>query len=166
MSIIDFPLNPTTSTVYTFGSRSWVYNGRAWQSISTFVGYTGSQGEGGPIGYTGSAAPGSINLYQGGALTVVDGVSRWYAPYNLTVVKIKARVISAADRDIILVVKKNNVSTVTITIPSAAYQSTDYTTPLSLLADDFLTVSVTQIGTGAGTGGELYVQFNYTYVSS
>jgi hypothetical protein len=50
MSIIDFPLNPTTSTVYTFGSRSWLYNGRAWQSISTFVGYTGSQG----AGFTGS----------------------------------------------------------------------------------------------------------------
>jgi hypothetical protein len=130
------------------------------------VGYTGSQGEGGPIGYTGSAAPGSINLYQASVLTVIEGVSRWYAPYNLTVVKIKARVVSTADQDIFLVVKKNNVSTATITIPSSEYQSNDYTTPLSLSADDYLTVSVTQIGTAASPGAELYVQFNYTYVSS
>ena len=50
MTTVNFPTDPTTNEVYTFGGRSWQWNGRAWQSVSTFTGYTGS------VGYTGSAA--------------------------------------------------------------------------------------------------------------
>ncbi len=50
MTTVNFPADPLTNDVYTFGGRSWQWNGRAWQSVSTFTGYTGSQG------YTGSAA--------------------------------------------------------------------------------------------------------------
>ena len=53
MTTVSFPVNPITNEVYTFGGRSWQWNGRAWQSVTTFTGYTGSAGAN---GYTGSAA--------------------------------------------------------------------------------------------------------------
>jgi len=53
MTTVNFPADPITNEVYTFGGRSWQWNGRAWQSVSTFTGYTGSAGTN---GYTGSAA--------------------------------------------------------------------------------------------------------------
>lgn len=54
MTTVNFPSNPTTNQVYTFGSRKWIWNGRAWQASSVTTGYTGSQGAAGDLGYTGS----------------------------------------------------------------------------------------------------------------
>ena len=50
---VNFPDPPlTTGQVYTVGSRSWTWNGKAWQATSATIGYTGSQST--IIGYTGS----------------------------------------------------------------------------------------------------------------
>jgi hypothetical protein len=57
MSSINFPLNPTLNQTYSFADRSWIWNGRAWRTVNTFVGFTGSQGVPGEfagLGYTGS----------------------------------------------------------------------------------------------------------------
>jgi len=57
MSSINFPSNPTLNQTYSFADRSWIWNGRAWRTINTFVGFTGSQGipgEFAALGYTGS----------------------------------------------------------------------------------------------------------------
>lgn len=72
MAYIDFPTSPTNGEVYSFGGRSWIFNGKAWQLITVVpqgaVGYTGSRGETGyvgsasivpgPLGYTGSRGAG------------------------------------------------------------------------------------------------------------
>jgi hypothetical protein len=70
MTSINFPLNPTEGQIYEFSDRSWVWNGRSWRSISTFVGFTGSQGipgEFAAIGFTGSAgftgSSGGVNQF-------------------------------------------------------------------------------------------------------
>lgn len=63
MAIINFPSNASTGTIYTFEGRSWIWNGRAWQTKSTFVGYTGSQGDVGFVGSTGyTGSQGDIEL--------------------------------------------------------------------------------------------------------
>ena len=57
MSSINFPSNPALNQTYSFADRSWVWNGRAWRTVNTFVGFTGSQGVPGEfagLGYTGS----------------------------------------------------------------------------------------------------------------
>jgi hypothetical protein len=57
MSSINFPLNPTLNQTYSFADRSWIWNGRAWRTVNTFVGFTGSQGIPGEfagVGFTGS----------------------------------------------------------------------------------------------------------------
>lgn len=53
MTTINFPASPSVGTIYTFQDRSWIWNGRAWQSKSIFVGYTGFQGEAGTDGADG-----------------------------------------------------------------------------------------------------------------
>jgi hypothetical protein len=56
MSSINFPANPSIGDVYSFGSRTWRYNGTAWDVTSSSsgpTGATGPQGETGPQGATG-----------------------------------------------------------------------------------------------------------------
>ena len=33
MATIDFPTSPINGQTYTFGQRTWQYNGSAWQAI-------------------------------------------------------------------------------------------------------------------------------------
>lgn len=47
---INFPTGPTVGQVYTFGSRSWKWNGNGWESITAAYGPQGTQGIQGPQG--------------------------------------------------------------------------------------------------------------------
>jgi hypothetical protein len=55
---LDFPLSPVTNQLYTFGGRTWKYNGDAWELVPT----------GGAQGTQGTAGPGSV-------ITAVDDTS-------------------------------------------------------------------------------------------
>jgi hypothetical protein len=104
----------------------------------------------------------SINLLQSGSLAINGGTTRWYAPYNLTIKDIKARVIiSSLGTDIIVEIKKNGSTVATITIFANSTSANLYTTPISLLYGDYLTVGISQIGVTSRVGSDLYVQFNY-----
>ena len=157
-----------------------VWSGSVWVDVGNIegpagftgsrggLGYTGSKGDPGEaaaIGYTGSSAPAVINLYQSGTLTVNTGSVRWCAPYNLIVNNIKARVITAADSDIIISIRKNNSIMATITIAALETAASDYIDVISLAYGDYLTVGVEQIGTTAQAGTDLYVQFRYQFLS-
>jgi hypothetical protein len=45
---LNFPNSPTLDQTYSYGERTWVWNGNYWETANFTVGYTGS------IGYTGS----------------------------------------------------------------------------------------------------------------
>jgi hypothetical protein len=55
MSEVNFPLNPDLNELYTFGLRTWRWNGVAWQSLNISVGFTGSNG------FTGSQGDAGLN---------------------------------------------------------------------------------------------------------
>lgn len=63
---INFPLNPLVNQTYTNLDRTWQWNGRFWQAISTTIGYSGSIGATGPEGATGPSGP---NGYTGSSAT-------------------------------------------------------------------------------------------------
>jgi hypothetical protein len=51
---LSFPTQPEPNQIYTEGNRSWKWNGRFWEAVSTTIGYAGSRGYTGSTGYTGS----------------------------------------------------------------------------------------------------------------
>jgi len=52
---LDFPTSPALNEIYTFGGRSWIWNGTAWDVYSSGVmGPTGPQGNTGATGATGA----------------------------------------------------------------------------------------------------------------
>ena len=46
---INFPTGPSTNDTYNLGTRTWKWNGEAWELQPLTGGFTGSQGA---IGYT------------------------------------------------------------------------------------------------------------------
>jgi hypothetical protein len=82
MAIINFPSNSSTGTIYTFEGRSWIWNGRAWQTKSTFVGYTGSQGDVGFVGSVGFTGSQGITGFTGSA--AADGTDGYTGSQGYT----------------------------------------------------------------------------------
>jgi len=60
---LDFPTSPTLNEIYTFGGRSWIWNGTAWDVYST--GTAGATGATGPQGNTGATGPTGATGSQG-----------------------------------------------------------------------------------------------------
>lgn len=52
---IDFPTSPTLNQTYTFGGRTWSWNGVAWDNVTTTLGPQGIQGLQGITGSQGTA---------------------------------------------------------------------------------------------------------------
>ena len=102
----------------------------------------------------------STNFAKNGDLTVSTGTSRWYAPRNITVSKITARLGTAADSTVTLQIKKNNNVEQIININTGEVQSSS-TTPIDMTDADYLQVNITAIGSGA-PGADLNVQFVYS----
>lgn len=55
---IDFPSTPALNDEYTYGGRTWKYNGTAWESVTAAYGPTGATG---PAGATGATGPTGAN---------------------------------------------------------------------------------------------------------
>lgn len=51
---ISFPSSPSINDIYTYGGRSWKWNGDVWLALGTVVGSTGPQGMQGTQGLQGS----------------------------------------------------------------------------------------------------------------
>ena len=50
---INYPSSPQVNDTYSYGGRTWKYNGVAWDAITTTFGPTGPTGQIGPTGATG-----------------------------------------------------------------------------------------------------------------
>ena len=78
---LNFPTSPTPGQTYTLGSRTWTFDGTAWNLTSSKVGYTGSAGGGGgytgSVGYTGSAGASVITTDTSAPNSPVDGTLWW-----------------------------------------------------------------------------------------
>jgi hypothetical protein len=108
--------------------------------------------------------PNTINLYQAGPLKIINGTMRWYAPYNCLVTKVYPRVVSSADAAVHIRLKKNDNTLITLVIGANQFDSAPYIAGINMLAGDYFTVDVIQIGSSAKPGAELYVQFQYQFV--
>lgn len=183
---LNFPSSPNIDDLYTLGSRTWRFNGNGWAVVSSATSftslpdtpaeYTSQAGkivlvkatedglEFGDAPTSGSTAPRFLSLIQEGNLRVLNGISRWYAPASVTITKIIARVDEAPTGNNLLL-RVNKVSagvttSVNITITANTIKTENNSPNLTLAADDYLTVDVTQIG-GTNPGKGLRVTFIY-----
>ena len=98
------------------------------------------------------------NLNQQGELAVTTGTARWYAPFDLSIISISAKVSVAADGPVTLVVRKNNTTNQTFSIPTGTLVGNGSTMAMS--EGDYITLNVTTVGSVA-KGENLVVQFKY-----
>ena len=70
---INFPNSPSLNQTYVFGNITWVWNGSAWDKVSTASGYLGATGPQGATGATGATGPQGATGATGSFPSVLDG---------------------------------------------------------------------------------------------
>lgn len=114
-------------------------------------------GAGGPSGASSSV----VSLRQGGTLTTITGTERWYAPGDITITKIAARLGTFANGNTETSINKNGVAVKTMTIPTGLYEIIDTNNLFTMVTSDYLTIDVTSVA--ASPGADLNIQIVYTY---
>ena len=109
-----------------------------------------------------SSSLNTVTLLQQGALEVTTGEARWYAPANISISKVVARIASEADSVVTIVVKKNSYTVSTLNIAGGNLESID-TSNVVMNEGDYLTVDITAVGSTV-TGNNLNVQFVYSII--
>ena len=99
-------------------------------------------------------------LSQPGVLSVVVGTARWYPSADIDVLNVRASVNTApSGADVIVNINKNGALFATLTIIDGTnISSTVVPGSPEVLSTDYLTVDVTQIGSGAS---DMAVQVTY-----
>ena len=69
---INFPNSPSLNQTYVFGNITWVWNGSAWDKVSTASGYLGATGPRGATGATGATGPQGVTGATGSFPSVLD----------------------------------------------------------------------------------------------
>jgi hypothetical protein len=82
---MNFPPSPTLNQTYTFGNRTWQFNGKAWVVVGNTQGYTGSSGAFASIGFTGSQSfTGSLGFTGSFGITGFVGSPGGFASVGFT----------------------------------------------------------------------------------
>ena len=106
----------------------------------------------------------TVSLTHEGVLTPYVGTSRWYAPKDITINKIIARVdVAPTDADLVIQINKTSSGVTTnqqMTISAGTLKTVDLTPNLTLLEDDYLTLDIISVGSTIA-GENLRVSFNY-----
>jgi hypothetical protein len=104
------------------------------------------------------------NLNQQGELQVHTGTARWYAPFDLEVTGISAKVSTPADQIIAIEVKRDSLLAKSANILAGQYSTSVGSPNFTMNEGQYLTVDLTQVGLNA-KGEDLVVQFKYRQTS-
>lgn len=150
------------------GSVGYVGSGGSGYTGSSAPGYTGSSGAFAARGYTGSSGAGAggdaasyMTLYQAGSLVQTTGSLKWYAPYYLNIVRVKTKIGTTSSGILNVIINKNSIPVTTIAIAAGQLTGSNYTTPIVMSEDDYLTVDVDRPNTSTTIPTNLYVLFKY-----
>jgi len=103
----------------------------------------------------------SVQLSQADTLTITTGTAKWYAPFNLSVSNVVARVGTAPQGSALVVdLKRNGISNSVITVSSNTSVASNATS-LTVSEGDYFTVDVTAIGSTTA-GSDLNVTIKYS----
>lgn len=118
---INFPDSPTTNQVFTAGSRSWTWNGRAWLASAAGTGYSRTS-----ITATAGQTSFSATYTVGSVLVFVNGVLLNTTDYTAATGTTVVLAVAANLNDLVEIVAFGSSSgsvsaSITITPKSAAY---------------------------------------------
>ena len=114
-----------------------------------------------PKSITFRAVDKTVTLYQDGVLEPTTGTIRWYNPSAVNVNKITARLATAADDVVTVLIKKNGVTAQTVTFPANNTKQVAVS-DIDMAIDDYLTVDITTVG-NVNRGRGLSVEFTYSF---
>lgn len=185
---IDFPNSPTPNQQFTASGKTWMWNGFAWNSITTTTigatgatGPTGGQGATGPQGTPGGAtgATGATGLAGpkeiGVALTgetdpLITGTSvSFRCPYTMTITSVRASVNTAPTGSAIIIDVKKGSTSIFSTKPQIAINGTTsfggavpgVISSGGITDNQQITISIDQIGsTNSGVGLKVWLLGN------
>jgi hypothetical protein len=92
---------------------------------------------------------------------VYTGLTRWYAPIAVNIIKIIPRLVTAADADVVMNILKNGATATTLTITAGQTTGSPFTGLIAMAAGDYITINITQVGSTSAPGRDLYVQIQY-----
>jgi len=102
----------------------------------------------------------TVQLFQDGTLENTTGSVRWYAPGDITINDIAARISTTSNVNVQISVLKSGSSAESLTLNSGNSKVTK-STNFSMGTDDYLTVDIVCTNNTSGTG--LSVEFFYTF---
>ena len=106
----------------------------------------------------------NLSLYQTGNLSTSVGTIRWYAPFNIRVLTIDAKCVTAPGAALTVSILVNGNGLADVTIPGSNTVSSTYSIPVTVTKGSYLTVNVTPQNLTAALGAELYVIIVYQAV--
>jgi len=149
----DIAFAQDTKKLYVWNGNSWEASGLQTNSIDIS-----------DINDASNITEKTVSLTHEGVLTPYIGTSRWYAPKDITVNKIIARVDAApTDADLVIQINKTSLGVTTnqqMTISAGTFKTVDLTPNLTLLEDDYLTLDIISVGVTIA-GENLRVSLNY-----
>ncbi len=96
-----------------------------------------------------------------GQLILGDSGTKWYIAANSTITSVIARLDTAPVGDAVsMAIKVNGTSRATLTIGATTTASSLYTTPISVVSGDYVTIEILNIGS-VTAGSNLVVTFTY-----
>jgi len=106
----------------------------------------------------------NLSLYQTGNLSSSVGTIRWYAPFNIRVLTVDAKCVTAPGAALTVSILVNGNGLADVTIPGNNTVSSTYSIPITVTKGSYLTVNVTPQNLTAALGAELYVIIVYQAV--
>ena len=153
----------TTTTFVISNTTTSISSTTGALQVAGGVGIRGDLNIGGNLYGSGAKiiASRSISVYQPGSLITTVGTIRWYAPFNITITKLSAWVITAPGSSLTVSLLINGVGAADVNIAGAGYTSSIYSLPINVNSGDYLTLNATPANTNAATGADLYVVILY-----
>ena len=142
----DIAFAQDTNKLYIWDTNQWI----------TAVADGTATGGGGAGGTT----QGTVTLQQNGTLELTTGTSRWYAPADISITKINARLATQSTGTTTIVILVNGAVEKSININAGTTLEVD-NVGFSMNDGDFLTIDITSVGQTPGT--DLNLQFIYEY---
>lgn len=169
MTSIKFPANPTLDQVFTFGNKSWKWNGVVWRvhvpdsvltsyQVAVANGFVGTEAEWLET-LVGPPGTGFIFATFPGAIGPLDSKPRWSPPKTVSLTNLALQIDVAPSIEIVFDIKRNGLSIFSTNhpkLPVGQNKSNTAIPNVEILTTDYITLDIL-----IGNGSDLTARIDY-----